>query len=978
MISSASQASQRNSTQLGDLSQAELLEGLRAGIRTVLPNARAARALRAAYDTEQEKRGLRAWASAPALSWSEWTHELWTALLTAGSESRVLLNTAQEHQLWRDLIRDSVRERLQGPTRERIQEPIQDQLRETAPEHLPGVDTLAELAHSAWSLAAAWGITQRLRGAANTHDTRTFAAWSEDFARRCSADGFLPQAALEEALSDHLRSSHVPAPAELRFVGFTEFLPAQLRLLNGSRDLGSNLGTVFCKKLAFSQGSSPTASAHTGALDTAAGRFLTIAPTEREELLLAAQWVRSRVKGAQRAGKALRLGILLPSSGVDRAELDAVLREVLAPELEANSADLSSQPWAFAQGEPLNGIALLADLMKLAQLCSGPLSLEGATSLLLSPYLGSSADLEANARFDAYTLRPSPRLRAEITLRELASLTAADARNHPEQHAPAPWLQAVADFAARALDPKLRRSFAEWTEVLRRLAAAAGWPGDRQLSAREFEGSRAWESALDVVATLDFSGERVGFEEVLEALERQLADAAFTPPEVGSSIEILTPEQALGSPFDVLVCLRGHDENWPRPARLHPLLAAGLQRELAMPGADPGRERRLLEALWDGTPLILATCAAENADGRLRVSPLFAELGFLPLPAPNRAVQASLEPQVEEEVLPDDAVLPSLPSPEVRGGARVLQLQAACGFLAFAAMRLGSTELEARDAGFDARENGTLLHRSLEQFWKRIRTQADLRALSPEDRRRTLNDCIDAAVSQRLTLQSDWDRAYLGLQKIRLSRLLEQWMDHELQRGAFRIADSEREERIAVGPLALKVRIDRIDEVEGGVVLVDYKSGISADTKSWEGDRPDEPQLPLYALRSAPETVQGVAFARVRSGNTMRWAGLAAASGILPRAESRTAAQNFPDLQEHIAQWRTDLTRLAEDFFAGQTAVSPKSFTQNCSRCAQRLLCRLDPASLRPEFYNEADAESANQSREQADDEANDGEAFYG
>ncbi len=44
--------------------------------------------------------------------------------------------------------------------------------------------------------------------------------------------------------------------------------------------------------------------------------------------------------------------------------------------------------------------------------------------------------------------------------------------------------------------------------------------------------------------------------------------------------------------------------------------------------------------------------------------------------------------------------------------------------------------------------------------------------------------------------------------------------------------------------------------------------------------------------------------------------------------------------------WRKTLVQLATDFSEGRTEVSPKEYVRNCKRCAQRLLCRLDPASL--------------------------------
>ncbi len=73
----------------------------------------------------------------------------------------------------------------------------------------------------------------------------------------------------------------------------------------------------------------------------------------------------------------------------------------------------------------------------------------------------------------------------------------------------------------------------------------------------------------------------------------------------------------------------------------------------------------------------------------------------------------------------EDAAGIAVPPDEVmRGGATVLQLQAACGFRAFAEMRLRATEIEDVELGMDARERGNVVHKVLESFWEQVKTQA--------------------------------------------------------------------------------------------------------------------------------------------------------------------------------------------------------------------------------------------------------------
>jgi RecB family exonuclease len=272
----------------------------------------------------------------------------------------------------------------------------------------------------------------------------------------------------------------------------------------------------------------------------------------------------------------------------------------------------------------------------------------------------------------------------------------------------------------------------------------------------------------------------------------------------------------------------------------------------------------------------------------------------------------------------------------------VLKFQAACGFLAFAEMRLHSATVDPCELGLDALERGNLVHRALESFWSVTVSQAELRSLSTEERHRRVSAAIDAAFSRLSAPSPGWGAAYIGLQRERLRRLLERWLDVELQRGAFTVRRREERMTIPIGPLRLKVQPDRVDEVEGGVVLVDYKTGLHAHPSNWQGNRPDDPQLPLYALLTKDDELQGLLFGRVRPGSEMKWQGLAASQSILPNQKR----QMIVDLELRRSEWNDVLTALAEDFAAGRANVNPKSITVNCNGCPQRMLCRIDPATF--------------------------------
>ena len=160
---------------------------------------------------------------------------------------------------------------------------------------------------------------------------------------------------------------------------------------------------------------------------------------------------------------------------------------------------------------------------------------------------------------------------------------------------------------------------------------------------------------------------------------------------------------------------------------------------------------------------------------------------------------------------------------------------------------------------------------------------------------------------------------------------------------SFRVTDREYRHRVSLGDIGVTTRIDRIDRLgDGRYVIIDYKTG-DPKTAAWLGDRPDEPQLPLYAITSAGD-IAAVVFARLRRGQSC-FIGLAQEEGLLPGvsigSQVRGSAVPIPDWHILFDNWRKVLTQLALEFRNGIARVDPKSQV-TCERCDLHALCRID------------------------------------
>jgi ATP-dependent helicase/nuclease subunit B len=886
-----------------ELLPVEIAEALERGAAVLTGNQRAARALKLGFDRRNRKLGRTKWTPPNVLAWDTWVVALWRELVMEGHAAQLLLNRTQEHAVWR-LI-------LEG-----------DEELAT----LQSVDSLAEMAAEAWQLVLRYEGQKRLRGAAGGSDARAFQRWARTFELVCETEGFLSTAQLEETLRDAVEHGLIAPPAGgIVLVGFDRMTPSQTRFVEALRSAGAGVREL-------------------GLAVEVDQRMLVQATDEGEELRAAAQWVRRFLEEKPGA----KVAVIVPALETDLREIDRVFREVLAPELEDIRAANDTGPYEFSLGVALAETTLVATALDLLRWPADPLPLERVSRLLLSAdFAGTGSERGDRAEFDAFELRRARMLQPELSLYDLiAAVERTKRRRNLSQLLAA--LRSIR-VIANQLQRTRQRSHAEWAETMRELLEAAGWSAESRESSIRFQTRRKWGSVLDELATLDFDGEPVEYRQALDAVERISRRTMFAPESHGAPVQVMGALEAAGGTFDAVWFLRGGELSWPMETRSSGLLPWALQRDLGMPGTDVSRDsedaRRTTERIANSAPTVMFSYASETTEGRQRPSPALAGLDLIEISATELVTEPEALEVVRLEEIEDTARLPLLPDRVTRGGAAVLQSQAACGFRAFAEHRLWASELKSIEPGMDARESGTVVHDVLKRFWDEVKTQTELRAMTPEERDGVLDWCIREALKRtEETAATAWDDAYVEVQRGRLHRLLTWWLELEMERRLpFEVRLSEKDLRdVRVGPLRLNVRMDRVDEVEDGEVLIDYKTGV-ATPSDWLTERPDAPQLPLYAILSESK-LKGVAFGLVRAGEGRELKGYTVGEGVLPGRPTRL--KEAATLEAQVERWRQVLVKLAEEFYLGDARVRPKSYPKTCKYCAQRLICRLDVSSL--------------------------------
>jgi probable DNA repair protein len=737
----------------------------------------------------------------------------------------------------------------------------------------------AEAAIHAWELVHQWRVPGSGNDAWRGHpDGAVFIEWSELFAGSCADVGREDPARIADQVLAAIRSGLWRAPEEVWMAGFDALTPLQ-------RDLFSALEAAGSRVRAVDSPATPGAAAAVAFPD----------PDSQWEAI--ARWASNLVDRDPEP----RLGIVVPR-----------LESVRAPLVRALTKHVDDA-FHVSLGPPLAHRPVIAAALTFGSLLQPRLELTVISRVLLSPFLGGAAEeWGARARFDLELRRQGL---FEVSWKGLAA------------HPACPPQLARSFRRVSALNLPERQSPSRWSRALAQLLDALGWPGGRTLSSAEQQIVQAWREALSELATLDLTLPSISGPAAAGLLEA-IAARPFEPEDQGQPVQVLGVLEAAGSTFDHLWLAGFDDAAWPPPPSPHPFVPIVLQRACGIPQSAPGtgvdHARLLTRRLLASAPLVTVSWLRSDGERTLGLSPLMTGL-------PRRASGPDLIPRIYRQDLieeVDDTPPPPLePGAPAAGGTRALQLQALCPFRAFAEIRLHALPLEEPDLGLDPRERGTLLHAALDHCWRELGGSEALR--------QPLEPVVDRAVSRALS-PTTLDENMRELERSRLRNVLLEWLGLERQREIpFQADPGEQRRDIEIGDLSLRTRLDRQDRLtDGRLILIDYKSGDPA-VASWDGDRPDEPQLPLYAVTS-PEPLAGVAFAQVRSGD-VRFRGFTTIPGALPGTKQVPASE----FQRQLDDWRRVLESLATEFGSGGSAVDPKSFPETCQHCHLASLCRV-------------------------------------
>jgi ATP-dependent helicase/nuclease subunit B len=857
-----------------------LLAAVTAGRTVLAPNTELAAALFDAVERVHRDAGDQVWPTPRVRDFSSWLREQHELRQLADLGSHRLLSEVEERELWRMVI-------------------------DTAEAGRDFLDPAgaARAARRARRTLYEYAIPLHALQDAKSDEVRAFLEWNGAFEQRCRALGCISADSLLSALGS-------PKP-EVDWIESPQWRPAARRWLEQH---GEGLG--------------PQAGA-------SEDLSLFKAPSPEAELAAAADWARTNL-----AAEDFRAWVCVPHLSRRRAEVADAFDAALAPHRFGLRGDSAAAPYAVAGGTPLADYASVRAALDLLAASSGAVSFRQFSTLLRSPELqGSDAEAGSAARLDVALRR---RASNEAELSSWLDLAERVARGENLGESAAVHRLRAAQQGLAQLRGAQR--FSAWVPVWIVALDAASWAFRGRWSSIEYQAAERFRELLASLATGDAVFGTQSRDSAQRILRRAALETAFQVqtgvPAIWVSGQLLDPWLSYGGLW-VCGC---DDEQWPPPVAPVALLPVDVQRKYGVIPASS--DFQLAQALdlqsrWQSRA---KHCVFSHSDSREGASsapspllPMNMPL-VLPLTVPQPHWLKIRETAPSLESLWDELAPPYDGNERTRGIA-TLRAQSRCAFRGFAETRLDARPLEQPVPGFNERERGELVHHALQHVWSLLRDSTELQALRHEAELKLLEEAAAYAL-KIVCRRRDPGLRWRSREQQRLQNLLRLWLQLERARAPFAVEVLEQSDQVArFAGLEFRVRVDRVDRLEDGArVLIDYKTG--AAHADWRGERPDNPQLPVYALLS-PDALVAVAYAKVNAAQS----GFVVESerpDIFPRTR-RTELEGMASFAELVDVWSRRVARIAGEFALGRAEVAPT--LKACMSCDLQGLCRV-PAAL--------------------------------
>ncbi len=754
------------------------------------------------------------------------------------------------------------------------------------------ISQLAVLAREAWLILHSWNLNIRTNQASFSPDSILFSRWCGVYERLCSDLSATDHARVLAGLNRSTMKTN-----SFLSSGFLSPSPVVARLIREPLSV-ANPQAVFCPDIYVPH----------------------VFESQELELCEALTWADSVVSQTENA----RVALVLEITANTKQLVSRCCENILGPTLT------EAQPRYYLGEGDLIAIYPSIRIVLLALDLNLVTRWDVLSEFIRHPRLkGATDECQARVLLDE-NLRNDNRF--EIDLRMVIE--------NLSQSGECPELLKILEYVVLNItEAPHKLSIAEWLVIIDRYLGVLEIGSTNVSTILEKRLFDSFGSCCNELIQLDTLAKPLRRLELYKALKQKVEKKCLSaiPPKDGIFLVSAT-EACLIEPTHVWV-LKADSETFSSRNKFSSLLPIDLQRKALMPFTDP---LATVKDMHDRQGVIGCFAVEHhvsftNLEGDLRLSPaaLFPTLEEAMVDNSQSFRHSRWKINAVDLESREDISGPPLPIAEpVKAGVTFFADQSACAFRAFAKHRLRSTRLPEMQLGTSPAEKGMVVHELLAALWATLKSFTTLQSMGVRER----VEAIEKIITEKLRktyYETVLEREIFLIEKNRLTELLIKWLDFEVSRDDidFEVLSVEQRESINVFGIPMNVRIDRIDRLKDGrVIVIDYKTG-KCSASGWKIPRMESPQLPIYALFLSIGVADDIAFAYVH-GDQPNWI-----SGL----------DKLRDWDEACASWRIEIENLALEIRDGFALVNPQNTHTTCLYCDQSLFCRI-PEILRSEL----------------------------
>jgi ATP-dependent helicase/nuclease subunit B len=889
---------------------------LRDGYTVLVPNQRIRDSLLCAHAAQSV---ADTWFTPDINAVDVWLKNTWNRLAGLGQKPFAelrLMDSLEESLLWIDIV--------------------EQEQQKTA---LLNIEETAASAQQAYQLYRLWlddgSASRQFPSASGIPELTLFASWSREFHKHCQQQQLVSLADGIHLLIRELSNGNIEHPDNIVAVNFFQPPPLYLKLLKSLVADWSKHHLQTADPLA-----KPPGICHTY--------------TDLEsEIRACAEWARGKVREQPDA----HVAVIVADELKTRPVIERIFTDIFNPDAFVDL--LSDRPLfnGIPLHSPLPDHKLIGDALLLLNVANPVQNTAEFCQILQSPsLLRANEELEARIQLEKY-LREN--LGSQCTVSQLLRIMSRE-----EQ----PYFCPVLKEAILALVNQQRTQQAdlsprEWLRSFTVQLESLGWPAPHSKQNHlQRELINCWQQVADCLAAHQPPGGTLSRSAAISRL-RTLCQKTVPPLRFDSSraLSLYRLNDAAGLEFSHTWFLGFSDQAQPPAANPSPFLAHRLQREARIPGSHSEVQVEIAQQAFgiicDSTSgEIHASYHIAAGDERFRPSSLIGKFRHhgetVSTHQPLNSLATSSVSSIAMDTLRNDPPVPLRDGEQTEGGQAIVSDQSRCPFRAFANHRLRARQLESITNGLDARTRGTALHIALENFFSTITDSIQLRQRSTMEIQQVVSDSCDAAIDYLVRRRPElMTPQFTAIERHRLYRLLDEYMELEKQRRDFQVLKAEKSLSWQRRNLTINLKIDRIDRLDNhSLAIIDYKTGKYAPTISRLADqRPDNLQLPLYycaVSEDCEESVGSVVISQITTGN-VKFHGLSETDNFHRNVKPLSSRKEFDaDWPTLTADWQSTVTELADEFIDGIARVSPANGKKTCETCRLQSLCRirqLDP-----------------------------------